>query len=231
MDFSILFPLECRYRPRDHRSLARIGAHRPSVERVASAPPGVRLRLWIACRELVIMRKSLAYISLACTALALSACGKSATEEKADRSAALEKAAEVAFQMQPGKYRTTVAVQKVDIPGMPAEMAAQMKAMMSKGSTSESCITSDKAVKGVELMKEQMAKGQCNFDKFDAVGGTVDASFTCKSGDQMTLKATSKGTYTPTGSVIVATGEMAGPGGKTMHIEHVITTERIGDCA
>lgn len=178
-----------------------------------------------------------AFISIPCltlAALALGGCGKSASDEKSAAGGAenaLEKAAEVAFQMQPGKYRTSVAVQKVEIPGMPANIAAQMKEMMSKNATSESCITPDRAAKGVEVMKEQMAKGQCSFDKFEAKGGTVDASFSCKSGDQMTVKATSKGTYTPTGSVIQATGDMTGPGGKTIHIEHTITTERIGDCA
>ena len=178
------------------------------------------------------MRKPIAFSCLA--VLALGACGKSATEEKTAASGgsqALEKAAEMAFQMQPGKYRTSVAVQKVEIPGMPAKVAEQMKAMMSKSSSSESCVTADRAAKGIEVMKEQMAKGQCTFDRFEAFGGTVDASFTCKSGDQMTLKATSNGTYTPTGSVIQATGDMTGPGGKTIHIEHIITTERIGDCA
>lgn len=180
------------------------------------------------------MRKSIAYPCIALAALALAACGKSATESEtaaSGGSSAIEKAAEVAFQMQPGKYRTSVAIQKVEIPGMPANVAAQMKAMMSKNSTSESCITPDRAAKGIEVMKEQMAKGQCSFDKFEATGGTVDAAFTCQSGDQMTVKATSKGTYTPTGSVVRATGDMTGPGGKTIHIEHIITTERIGDCA
>lgn len=180
------------------------------------------------------MRKSIAYPCIALAALALAACGKSATDSEAAASggsSALEKAAEVAFQMQPGKYRTSVAIQKFEIPGMPPQAAEQMKAMMSKNSSSESCITPDRAAKGIEVMKEQMAKGQCSFDKFEATGGTVDAAFTCKSGDQMTVKATSKGTYTPTGSVVRATGDMTGPGGKTIHIEHIITTERIGDCA
>ena len=180
------------------------------------------------------MRKSIAYPCIALAALALAACGKSATESEtaaSGGSSALEKAAEVAFQMQPGKYRTSVAIQKFEIPGMPPQAAEQMKAMMSKNSSSESCITPDRAAKGIEVMKEQMAKGQCSFGKFEATGGTVDAAFTCKSGDQMTVKATSKGTYTPTGSVVRATGDMTGPGGKTIHIEHIITTERIGDCA
>jgi hypothetical protein len=179
------------------------------------------------------MRKSIAYPSLIAAALALAACGQSATDSRAAGSGAdkaFEKAAEVAFQMQPGKYRTSVAVQKVEIPGMPAKMAEQMKAMMSKNSTSESCITPDRAAKGIDVMKEQMAKGQCSFEKFEATGGTVDAAFTCQSGDKMTVKATSKGSYTPTGSVMHATGDMTGPGGKTIHIEHTITTERIGDC-
>lgn len=175
------------------------------------------------------MRKSIAFSCL--IALTLGACGKSAPDEQAAAGGALEKAVEVAFQMQPGKYRTSVVVQKVEVPGMPANVADQMKAMMSKNASSESCITPDRAAKGVEVMKEQMAKGQCTFDKFDATGGTVDAAFTCKSGEQMTVKATSKGSYTPTGSVIQATGDMIGPGGKSIHIEHTITTERIGDCA
>lgn len=177
------------------------------------------------------MRNSIVFPTLALAALALAACGKSASDDPATSGTAMEKAAEMAFQMQPGKYRTSMVVKKIELPGMPPQMAEQMKAMMSKNATSESCVTPDRAAKGVELMKEQMSKGQCSFDKFDASGGKVDAAFTCKSGDQMTLKATSKGTYTPTGSIIEASGTMEGPGGKTMQIEHVITTERIGDCA
>lgn len=180
------------------------------------------------------MRKFIILSRTALAVLALGACGKSATDQQTSgggAAGALEQATEVAYQMQPGKYRTSVAIHKVEIPGMPVKVAEQMKAMMSKNASSESCITPDRAAKGVDVMKEQMAKGQCTFDKFEAKGGTVDAAFTCKSGEQMTVKATSKGSYTPTGSVIRATGEMTGPGGKSILIEHTITTERIGDCA
>ncbi len=180
------------------------------------------------------MRKVTAFTLLALSAAALAACGQSASDSAEGGAAAgkdaLANAAEVAFQMQPGKYRTTVSITKLEIPGMPGGMGDQMKAMLSKAVTTESCVSPEQAKRGVEIMKEQMARGQCQFDKFEASGGKLDSAFTCKTAEGMEMRAASTGTYSDTGSNVSAKGEMTGPGGVQMRVEQTMVTERIGDC-
>lgn len=165
-------------------------------------------------------------------ALALSACGPSAREDQAGDATgnSQDAAAETAFQMQPGRYRTTVSVESIEIPGMPAAMADQMMAMMAKASAQESCITPQRAQRGLDVVKEQMARGQCNYARFDAAEGKLDAAFTCQTGEGMAMTATSRGTYSSTGSTVKVDAALSGPQGKTMHVVQTVTTERIGDC-
>lgn len=181
------------------------------------------------------MRKVSAFTLLSLSAAALAACGQSATDSAEGGAAAgkdaLANAAEVAFQMQPGKYRTTVTIDKIEIPGMPGGMGDQMKAMLSKAANHESCVSPEQAKRGLEIMKEQMARGQCQFDKFEASGGKLDSVFTCKTAEGMEMRAASTGTYSDTGSTVSAKGEMTGPGGVQMRVEQTMVTERIGDCA
>jgi hypothetical protein len=184
--------------------------------------------------ESAFMHKSLILSLAPLAALALAGCGQSAPEDKAANAGAsgdpVKAAAEMAFRFEPGQYRTTVAIEKLEIPGMPAGMAGQMKAAMGKTTTSEHCITPESAAKGVEAMKQHMGQGQCKFESFNARGGTVDSVFSCQAGQGMTMRATSRGTYTATGSKVAAKVDMSGPGGG-MHMEQTMTTERIGDCS
>lgn len=168
---------------------------------------------------------------LCMTALSLAACGKTGKETAGeDPQTALNDASEVAFQLQPGKYRTTVSVEKIEIPGMPAAMADQMKAMMDKAASEESCVTPERAARGLDVMKEQMARGKCRFERFTARDGKLDSAFTCQTGDGMTMQASSSGTYSETGSSLRVDGQLSGPGGKTMHVVQTVKTERVGDC-
>jgi hypothetical protein len=56
--------------------------------------------------------------------LALAGCGKSGSDGEAAGAAAggdpMKAAEEMAFRFEPGKYRTTITFQKVEIPGMPS---------------------------------------------------------------------------------------------------------------
>lgn len=166
------------------------------------------------------------------TVLSLSACNQSGPEDQAGNATgkAHDAAAETAFQMQPGRYRTTVTVESIEIPGMPAAMAGQMKAMMAKASAQESCVTPQRAARGLDVVKEQMARGQCSYARFDAADGKLDAAFTCQTGEGMAMTATSRGTYSGTGSTVKVDAALSGPQGKTMHVVQTVTTERIGDC-
>ncbi len=168
----------------------------------------------------------LALVSLA--ALSLAACGKSndqgAGQSGADANVA---AAEAAFKMQAGQYRSTVTVEKVTAEGLPPQMGA----MMGKTQSFEYCITPEQAAGGIEALKRQMADGKCQFESFKAAGGTVDSVFTCQSGEGMTLRSSSHGTYNDNGSSVAVKADMSMPGGKAIHIEQTVKAERIGDCA
>lgn len=176
------------------------------------------------------MLRTAAVLTLA--ALTLAGCGKSAPDGSGKPASADvgKQAAEVAFQFEPGKYRTTITVHKVEMPGAPPAAAAQIQAMMSKGHKSEHCMTKEQASKGMEAMKETMAKGKCSFEKFEASGGKVSSVFACQTGQGQGMRAESQGTYTPTGSEVFIKVDNAMPGGKSMHMEQTVKSERIGDC-
>lgn len=174
------------------------------------------------------MRKT-AILFMAVSALALGGCGEQGSEPAGNTAAAEKAAAEIAFRFQPGQYRTTIEVQNVTMPGMPAAAQDQMRAMFAKGMTSEYCLKPEDAAKGVEQMKSQMARGECQFETFEASGGTVKSAFTCKN-EGMEMRSTSEGTYSETGSKVAIVADMKGQGGQAMHIEQTVKTERIGDC-
>ena len=164
--------------------------------------------------------------------LALAACNKGGAPSQSGASdpAANAKAAVAMSEMhlQPGLYASKVEVIQFDMPGMPPAMLGTMKQRMADKPMTY-CLTTADAAKGADAMKERMSKGQCHFDKFDAAGGTIDASMSCQMGSG-SLKVITKGTYTDTGTVTQGTADMTGPGGKGMHMATKTTTTRVGDC-
>lgn len=163
-------------------------------------------------------------------ALALSACGPGG-KEPPDEGPEATGAPPGAFQFQPGKYRTSVSVEKIEIPGMPIAMSDQMKAMMGKAAAEDSCITPERGARGLEVLKQQIARGKCRFERFQADAGKLDSAFTCQTGDGMTMEATSRGTYSSTRSEMRIDGRLIGPGEKTMRVIQTVNSERIGDCS
>ena len=114
------------------------------------------------------------------------------------------------------------------MPGMPPAMLGMMKQKMADKPMTY-CLTAADAAKGADAMKERMGRGKCQFDRFDADGGLIDASMSCQMG-QGSLKVVTKGTYTDTGTVTEGTADMSMPGGKGMHMATKTTTTRVGDC-
>ena len=166
--------------------------------------------------------------------LCLTACNKanpndsaSAGDPAANAKAAAEAVADIRFQ--PGLYQAKVDIKRLDMPGLPPQVVAAMKTrMVDKPLTY--CLTPEDAAKGAQVMKERMGKGQCQFTKFNAAGGTIDSEMTCNAGSQGEMHAVAHGTYTDTGSVTSSSVDVAmGPTGK-MHLEQVTTTTRVGDC-
>lgn len=166
--------------------------------------------------------------------LSLAACNKGGSGSEAGGAAAGGSAADKIaaavseMKIQPGLYQSTVEMKAIDMPGLPPAVAEGVKKGLA-GKPLTYCITPEDAAKGIESMKQHMAKGQCQFDKFNASGGTIDNEMTCQTG-KGSMHVVGHGTYTDTGSVVASTADMSGPGGKMMHMEQVTTTKRIGDC-
>ena len=163
-------------------------------------------------------------------AMVLPGCGQSsdafgaaATSGNAAASAALD---EVAFKVEPGKYRSSVNITKLDLGGLSAQVAAAMP----RQSSYEYCVTPEQAAKGIEALKQQMAKGSCQFESFKAAGGTVDSIFSCTAEGGFAMRSVSHGSYSESGSDVVVNADAKLPGGGSMHIEQSVKSQRIGDC-
>ena len=166
--------------------------------------------------------------------LSLTGCNKARAPSggaSGDPAASVQAAAKAIAEMhiQPGLYQAQVVIKQLDMPGMPPQVVAAMKSKMLEKPLTY-CITPEDAAKGAEAMKERMGKGQCQFTRFNAAGGTIDSEMTCNAGGQGEMHAVAHGTYTETGSVTSSSVDVAmGPTGK-MHMEQVTTTTRVGDC-
>lgn len=170
-------------------------------------------------------------LTLAALTFGLAGCNKAPDTPKT----AEQVKAEVAKmdRPEPGKYRTTMKIIDVSIPGMPAERMAQMKNMFgASGKTMEFCLTPEQASKGFEELNKRTAEGNCSYDSFNAGSGTIDAKMTCQTGKGMTTRSELHGSYSATKSDLTMKTDTSGAGmpGAGMHMEAQVTNERIGDC-
>jgi hypothetical protein len=164
-------------------------------------------------------------------AIVLQGCGQSSDKSAAAASSGNATAASAAldednFKVKPGKYRSTINITKLDLGGMPAQVAAAMP----RQSSYEYCVTPEQAAKGIEALKHQMAKGSCQFESFKASGGTVDSVFSCTAEGGFAMRSVSHGSYNESGSDVVVTADTKLPGGRSMHVEQSVKAQRIGDC-
>ena len=164
-------------------------------------------------------------------AIALQGCGQSSDKSGAAASSGNAAAASAAldepsFKVQPGKYRSTINITKLDLGGLPVQVAAAMP----RESSYEYCVTPEQADKGLDAIKQQIAKGGCQFESFKASGGTVDGVFTCTAEGGFAMRSASHGTYTDSGSDVSITADAKLPGGRSMHVEQSVKAQRIGDC-
>ena len=179
------------------------------------------------------MRPAL-FLALAIPALALSACSKQeeTPQSPEEIKAGMDDLAQAA-KPQPGKYRTTIKVTKVEIPGVPAAESAKMQGMFgASGQSTEYCMTQAMADKGFEEWGKQAGKGNCKYDRMKIDGGTMDAVLTCEVGQGMSSRTELKGSFTATGSDLKMKTETSGAGmpGGTMKMEAEMASQRIGDC-
>ena len=175
------------------------------------------------------------YVLLVAATAILAACGSPDADADGDGTITMDEAAEKSKDLvkpEPGKYRATVEMVNVEVPGAPKEMQEMMKRMISVGpQTHEYCLTKEQAAKGFEEMARQSNKNDdCSFEKFDAEGGNIDAVMNCSRQGQGSARMTMQGTGTSTSSTMTMTMDAKAPDGKTMKMTMKSSQERIGDC-
>lgn len=179
------------------------------------------------------MHKGILFASFATAMLA--ACGgpEGAADESGGESISVEEVAARAkanaVKPQPGKYKVTMDVLEVDIPGAPEGSVDMMRSMMG-GQTHTYCLRPEDVDDGFEAMAKQGQEGDCDFQRFDVDGGKFDAQMTCRSDEGRAMTMTMNGNGTPTSSEVEMTmkGNMTGMGDSTIHMK--ARHERIGDC-
>ncbi|WP_162935760.1 DUF3617 domain-containing protein [Tsuneonella amylolytica] len=182
------------------------------------------------------MSKPLAAVAAVLAPLfVLAACGSESeprtAEEVVAEAGKLEKP-------RPGQYETQVELLEFSVPGLPPKQAEQLRSMMGnvQEKASSYCLTQAEADKGFEDSIRKMTEGtggmKCEFDKFDAGGGKLDAALSCTGGQGLNSTITIDGTTgaeASTMNVRMAQKAPMIPGGEVV-MRMRMDSKRTGDC-
>lgn len=163
--------------------------------------------------------------------LLLAACNKA--PEEAEKEAAPAPAANplaAPMNFQPGKWQATSELVKMDVPGMPPEMARNN---LGQKTTFEHCMTPEEASRpSSDFFTKNEGTTDCTTKNFGMAGGKLDAVMACVDKQSQTnMEMTIKGDYRPTEYTATMTMVTGGaPGGGNMTIVANTSGKRIGDC-
>ena len=136
-------------------------------------------------------------------------------------------------ELNPGNWKSTMAMTGFDIPGAPPEVAARAKAMLGQSQTTEACMDAAQAKLGVREMSSAMQQGDCTMEDFQQGGGTMSGTMVCKgAGSFGAPKMAMTGSYSADKVTMTLSGEVTDsnlPGGKA-DMEMTLTSERTGEC-
>jgi len=170
---------------------------------------------------------------------ALAACGQQSRSDVDVRNATIEEVAnEVAEAsgagrtsfIRPGQWQSTMTVEEMSAPGLPAQIAEEMKRTMVQRHSSESCLAPEDAERPREnfFVRDQ----QCRYDHFKMGDGKIDAKMRCdRAGMQQLIEMA--GTYSPETydmRMSISTEAGAGPGGE-VRMRMRVEAKRVGECA
>lgn len=122
-------------------------------------------------------------------------------------------------KVTPGQWQSTVTVDSMSMPGVPASALAAMKR---QPMTTSYCLTPQEAE--ADPRKILAADKSCKMDRFSFTGGRIESAMTCKT-EQGPATITMTGTYTPT-SYAMASTMKSGP----MTMSSRVTAKRLGPC-
>jgi hypothetical protein len=187
-------------------------------------------------QELEPMRRIATLSFIVGSAAALAACGSSGPKSEEQVKQEISKIE----RPMPGQYKSSIKITKFEIPGLGQKEAEAFKGLMSgTAQTRTYCVSKEESDQGFKEMTKQFEKGKCNYDRFDATGGRLDAKMTCETGKGMSSTIEISGTTTSEGSNMVLKMQNSAPAGTNAfgpgamgnaNIEMEVSNARIGDC-
>ena len=167
--------------------------------------------------------------------LPLTACGsKPAVDEKnASVEEVADKVREVSGEggfISPGKWESTVTIEDVKLPGLPAGAAEQMKKMVAQNQVTTSCLTPEEAKKpGPGFFG---GNDKCRYDHFTMGSGKIDAEMHCTQND-VTQVMQMTGTYSPDAYTMQMTSSSRGgpSAAANMSMRMKVDARRVGECS
>jgi hypothetical protein len=168
-------------------------------------------------------------VPLAGAVLVLAACDKA--EVKAENESAesvARKVADAQIRLEPGRWESTMTLEKIEIGNLPAEAQAAMNEQKGKAQTFSTCLTPEQAAKPDASFFQNGAAG-CTYDHFTMAGGQIDAEMTCKPGSGPT-HMTMQGTYGSDQYSMRMQSEGEMQPGVPMKMAMSIASRRTGDC-
>jgi Protein of unknown function (DUF3617) len=168
--------------------------------------------------------------ALALATLAVAACGKQDSIEAENESASsvAEKVAKSNIKPMPGRWQSSMKIEKLEIANMPPEAKAMMQKQMGAMQSFFTCLTPEQVDKPNAGFFQQDASG-CTYEKFSMSGGRIDAAVTCKHG-QHAQKMTMSGQYSPESYNITMSSNGEMQPGMPMSMVMSIAAKRIGEC-
>lgn len=166
-------------------------------------------------------------------AFPLAGCGSEPTvrEENAsieDVSESVREASREQGLIRPGKWSSSVTIERMDMPGMPPQAAEQMKRMIARTHSSETCLTPEE----VSQPKGDFFGGNenCRYDHFTMRGGRIDARMSCTA-QGATQVMDMEGTYSSDSyQMRMSSTTEGGPGGEGMTMQMRVEAKRVGEC-
>ena len=130
--------------------------------------------------------------------------------------------------VNPGKWQSTVTLQEMTVPGMPAAVADEMKRAQGRTTTSETCLTPEEAKRPGEDFFG--GKDNCRYEKFNMGNGKIDAVMKCSEGGAAQTM-TMAGTYSGNAYQMQMTMQSQGGGEDgAMAMKMRVDAKRIGAC-
>lgn len=178
------------------------------------------------------MRK---FLILGVAALALSACSDKGADADgdgkiSDAEAKDEMGSGGKMAMKPGLWEVKIGFDKIEAPGVPANVQGKMKEQMGKGMTQQSCLTQEQVDKPGGDFFGAPEEANCTFEEINRTGDAMKVAMTCKPGGNMTVKSKMDGKFAAESYTMTIEQSTEGTPMGAVKMTGKIEGKRVGDC-